>query len=150
MLAPLTRVPGAVGLLAEHSDGTLAGGFFCFRYGSALYLWTAAIDQARKNDLHTHGWPMYESVRFAAATGASVLDTGRCNYRYKASLGMLPVTLTSAVYLTPPTPTSSAGSAPCTPASTSTCHAPGTRPDRPPNQPRTDRAGGAISARPRA
>ncbi|WP_329155836.1 GNAT family N-acetyltransferase (plasmid) [Streptomyces sp. NBC_01456] len=104
MLAPLTRVPGAVGLFAEHSDGTLAGGFFCFRYGSALYLWTAAIDQARKNDLNTYAWLMYESVRFAAATGASVLDAGRCNYAYKARLGMLPVALTSAVYLTRPNP----------------------------------------------
>ncbi|MER5985641.1 GNAT family N-acetyltransferase [Streptomyces sp. NPDC001787] len=104
MLAPLTRVPGAVALLAEYSDGTLAGGFFCFRYGSALYLWTAAIDQTRETDLHTYGWLMYESVRFAAATGASVLDAGRGNYAYKASLGMLPVALTSAVYLTRPNP----------------------------------------------
>jgi len=104
MLAPLTRVPGAVGLLAERSDGTLAGGFFCFRYGSALYLWAAAIDQTHKKDLHTYDWLMYESVCYAAATGASVLDAGCCNYTYKARLGMLPVALTSAVYLTRPNP----------------------------------------------
>ncbi|MEU2357699.1 GNAT family N-acetyltransferase [Streptomyces misionensis] len=104
MLAPLTRVPGAVGLLAQYSDGTLAGGFFCFRYGTALYLWTAAIDQARNANLHVYGWLMYESVRFAVATKAGVLDAGRCNYAYKARLGMLPVALTSAVYLTRPNP----------------------------------------------
>lgn len=104
MLAPLTRVPGAVGLLAEHSDGSLAGGFFCFRYGSALYLWTAAIDGARNGDLPIYSWLMYESVKFAVDTGASVLDAGRCDYAYKARLGMLPVALTSAVYLTRPNP----------------------------------------------
>ncbi|GKQ33582.1 GNAT family N-acetyltransferase [Streptomyces sp. A012304] len=104
MLAPLTRVPGAVGLLAEHSDGSLAGGFFCFRYGSALYLWTAAIDDARNGDLPIYSWLMYESVKFAVDTGASVLDAGRCDYAYKARLGMLPVALTSAVYLTRPNP----------------------------------------------
>ncbi|MFG3156740.1 GNAT family N-acetyltransferase [Streptomyces sp. NPDC048219] len=104
MLTPLTRVPGAVGLLAEHADGTLAGGFFAFRYGSALYLWAPAIHQARESDLHTYGWLMYESVQYAIATGASVLDAGRGNYAYKARLGMLPVALTSAVYLTRPNP----------------------------------------------
>ncbi|MFI5867593.1 GNAT family N-acetyltransferase [Streptomyces sp. NPDC051546] len=104
MLAPLTRVPGAVGLLAERHDGTFAGGFFCFRYGSALYLWTAAIDRTGQDDLHTCEWLMYESVRYAAATGAAVLDAGRGNYAYKARLGMLPVALTSAVYLTNPNP----------------------------------------------
>ncbi|MET7605888.1 GNAT family N-acetyltransferase [Streptomyces avermitilis] len=102
MLTPLTRVPGAVGLLAEHNDGTVAGGFFCFRYGSALYLWMAAIDQARKDELHTYSWLMYESVKYAADTGAYVLDAGRGNYAYKARLGMFPVALTSAVYLTRP------------------------------------------------
>jgi hypothetical protein len=100
MFAPLTRVPGAVGLFAQHTDGTVAGGFFCFRYGSALYLWTAAIDRTSKADLPTYGWLMYESVKHAVATGASVIDAGRCNYAYMARLGMLPVALTSAVYLT--------------------------------------------------
>ncbi|MFM9462684.1 GNAT family N-acetyltransferase [Streptomyces scabiei] len=104
MLTPLTRVPGAVGLLAERSDGTLAGGFFCFRYGSALYLWTAAVDDARNRDLPVYSWLMYESVKFAVDTGASVLDAGRFDYAYKARLGMLPVALTSAVYLTRPNP----------------------------------------------
>ncbi|MFE9500344.1 GNAT family N-acetyltransferase [Streptomyces collinus] len=104
MLAPLTRVPGAVGLLALHGDGSLAGGFFCFRYGSALYLWTAAIDAARNGDLPIYSWLMYESVKFAIDTGASVLDAGRCDYAYKARLGMLPVALTTAVYLTRPNP----------------------------------------------
>ncbi|MFJ6437838.1 GNAT family N-acetyltransferase [Streptomyces sp. NPDC091416] len=104
MLVPLTRVPGAVGLLAVHRDGTLVGGFFCFRYGKTLYLWTAAVDQSRKRDLHTYGWLMHESIRFAVETGASVLDAGRCNYAYKARLGMRPVALTSAVYLSRPNP----------------------------------------------
>ncbi|WP_330351714.1 GNAT family N-acetyltransferase [Streptomyces sp. NBC_00582] len=103
MFTPLTRVPGAVGLLAEHRDGTLAGGFFCFRYGSALYLWTAAVD-ARNRDLPVYSWLMHESVKFAVDTGASVLDAGRFDYAYKARLGMLPVALTSAVYLTRPNP----------------------------------------------
>lgn len=104
MLAPLTRVPGAVALLAEHSDGTLAGGFLCFRYGSALYLWATAVDQSRTEALHTYDWLMYESAQYAVATGANVLDAGRGNYAYKARLGMLPVALTSAVYLTRPNP----------------------------------------------
>ncbi|MFE0135421.1 GNAT family N-acetyltransferase [Streptomyces sp. NPDC059037] len=104
MLGPLTGVPGAVGLLAEHGDGTLAGGFFCFRYGSALYVWATAIDQSRPDARHTYDWLMYESVKYAVDTGATVLDTGRCNYAYKARLGMLPVALTSAVYLTRPNP----------------------------------------------
>jgi hypothetical protein len=104
MLAPLTRVPGAVGLLAERNDGSLAGGFYCFRHGPALYLWTVAIDDARNSDLPTYNWLLYESVKYAVDTGASVLDAGRCNYAYNARLGMLPVALTSAVYLTRPNP----------------------------------------------
>ncbi|ATM24568.1 hypothetical protein SMD44_p10069 (plasmid) [Streptomyces alboflavus] len=104
MFTSLTRVPGALALLAEHGDGTLAGGFLCFRYGSALYVWATAIDRSRKDALHTYDWLMYESVRYAVATGATVLDTGRGNYAYKARLGMLPVALTSAVYLTRPNP----------------------------------------------
>ncbi|MGW0538315.1 GNAT family N-acetyltransferase [Streptomyces sp. NPDC003032] len=104
MFTPLTRVPGAVALLAEHHDGALAGGFFCFRYGSALYVWATAIDRSGKDALHTYDWLMYESVKYAAATGAHVLDTGRGNYAYKARLGMLPVALTSAVYLARPNP----------------------------------------------
>ncbi|MFC8125419.1 GNAT family N-acetyltransferase [Streptomyces sp. NPDC057302] len=100
MFTPLTRVPGAVALLAERSDGSLAGGLFGFRYGSALYLWATAVDRSGKDALHTYDWLMYESVKYAAATGAHVLDTGRGNYAYAARLGMLPVALTSAVYLT--------------------------------------------------
>ncbi|WP_329583435.1 GNAT family N-acetyltransferase [Streptomyces sp. NBC_01361] len=100
MLRPLTAVPGAVALLAEDSHGALAGGFLCFRYGQTLYLWAAAIDQRRKRDLHTYGWLMAQSVRYAADTGATVIDAGRANYAYKHRIGLDPVPLTSLVYLT--------------------------------------------------
>ncbi|MBL1115245.1 GNAT family N-acetyltransferase [Streptomyces sp. 110] len=98
MLTPLTRVLGAVGLLAHDSDGSLAGGFFCFRYGSCLYLWAEAVDQAH----FTHGWLIGEAFRYAAATGASAIDAGRGDYTDNARLGLLPVALASAVYLSRP------------------------------------------------
>jgi hypothetical protein len=102
MLLPLTHVPGAVGLLAHDPHGNLAGGFFAFRYGPALHLWTAAVDPNRQEELHTYEWLMHESVRYAIATGAHVLDAGRGCNTYKTRLGMQPVALTSAVYLTRP------------------------------------------------
>ncbi|MFI5702590.1 hypothetical protein ACIA78_21400 [Streptomyces xanthochromogenes] len=95
-------MPGAAGLLAEAPERALAPGLLCYRYGSALYLWSAVVDQARDGDLHTHGWLMYESVNFAVATSAGVLDTGLGHHGYQVRLGMLPVALTSAVHLTAP------------------------------------------------
>ncbi|MGW7197313.1 GNAT family N-acetyltransferase [Streptomyces chryseus] len=104
MFALLTRVPGAVGLLAEHTDGSIAGALLCFRYGSCLYLWSAVIDQARAHDVHTHSWLTLESFKYAVATGASVIDAGQCDYAPMAGLGLMPVALTSLIYLTRPNP----------------------------------------------
>lgn len=95
---PLTRVPGAVLLAARH-HGRLAGAFLCFLYEGTLYLWAAGIDHGSQHDLHTYGWLMYESVRYAAEHGARTLDAGRSNYAYKAKIGLHRTPLTSAIYL---------------------------------------------------
>ncbi|SFF74501.1 Acetyltransferase involved in cellulose biosynthesis, CelD/BcsL family [Actinacidiphila alni] len=101
MLQPVADVPGALAIVAQHPTG-LAGAFVCFRRGDTLYLWTAAVDQARKRALSTYAWLMYTSLAHACDTGASVVDAGRGNYRYKAQLGLQARPLASLVYLTRP------------------------------------------------
>ncbi|HWU10999.1 MAG TPA: GNAT family N-acetyltransferase [Streptomyces sp.] len=99
MLTALPRIPGALALLAEEADGTLAGAFLGFRHGTTLYLWAETVAHGRRGD-HTLGWLLAESIRHAAATGARVLDAGRGHYQFKRRMGFTPVPLTTAVYLT--------------------------------------------------
>jgi hypothetical protein len=103
MLTALPRIPGALALLAEEDDGTLAGAFLGFRHGSTLYLWAEIVVHGRRGD-HTLGWLLAESIGHAAATGARALDAGRGHYQFKRRLGFAPVPLTTAVYLTAPQP----------------------------------------------
>jgi hypothetical protein len=103
MLAPLVHVPGAFALVADHPRG-MAGAFLGFHYGDTVYLWTAAVDQTRKRALNTYAWLMYTSIAHACALGASSVDAGRGNYKYKAQLGLKPLPLSCLVYLTDPDP----------------------------------------------
>lgn len=103
MLTALHRVPGALALMAEKADGTLAGAFLGFRHGTTLYLWAETIAYGQRGD-HTLGWLLAESIRHATATGARVLDAGRGHYQFKRRMGLSPVPLTTAVYVTAPTP----------------------------------------------
>lgn len=95
------QVPGSVLLAAEHDSG-MAGAFLGFLFGQKLFLWTAGIDYSRIRDLHTYGWLMAESVRYAADAGVAVIDAGRGNYRYKRRLGFTAVPLYALAYLTGP------------------------------------------------
>lgn len=103
MLAPLIHVPGAFAVVADHPRG-MAGAFVCFHHGDTVYLWTAAIDQSRRRALNTYGWLTYTSLAYACAAGATSVDAGRGNYRYKADLGMKAEPLACLVYLTSPDP----------------------------------------------
>lgn len=94
----VATVPGAVMLAAEHS-GHLAGGFLCLRYGNRMSAWTAGIDYARLKDLHTYGSLTYETIAYAAETGAEVIDMGRSNHTYKRRLGLSGEDLYACVYL---------------------------------------------------
>ncbi|WP_172384708.1 GNAT family N-acetyltransferase [Streptomyces sp. MNP-20] len=102
VIASLTRVPGALGLLAQDPTGALVDGFIAFAHGRTLYLWGAADARARTHDPDTRHWLMYESLKYAIAGGMKALDTGRDLYPWAGRLGMLPVALTSAVYLARP------------------------------------------------
>jgi hypothetical protein len=99
----VAQVPGAVLLAAKHGR-ELAGGFLCLRRGSTLYLWAAGLDYAMLAELHTYAWLLAESVSYAAATGAAVVDAGRGNYRVKRRLGFTQVPLYSVCYLASPDP----------------------------------------------
>ncbi|QCX82638.1 hypothetical protein C9F11_45390 (plasmid) [Streptomyces sp. YIM 121038] len=99
MIASLTRVPGAVGLLAQDGART-HDGYLAFHHGRTLYLWAAASGIPRAHTSPARGWLMYETVKYAIASGVEVLDIGRDTYPEPARLGMLPVALTSALYLT--------------------------------------------------
>ncbi|MEE1736440.1 GNAT family N-acetyltransferase [Streptomyces sp. BE147] len=101
LLNALTGIPGALALLAEESDGTLAGAFIGFRHGTTLYLWAETVAHERVGS-YTFGWLLAESIRHAAATGVRVLDAGRGHPSFKRHLGMTPVPLTAACYLTKP------------------------------------------------
>jgi hypothetical protein len=99
----VARVPGAVMIAAEHS-GDLVGGFLCLRYGERMSAWTAGIDYERIRELHTYGCLTYETVAYAADTGAKIIDMGRSNHAYKQRLGLRGVDLYACVYLTEPDP----------------------------------------------
>ena len=59
-------------------------------------------DYATLPELHTYAWLLAESVRYAAATGAAVVDAGRGNYLVKRRLGFSQIPLYSVCYLTSP------------------------------------------------
>ena len=99
----VAQVPGAVLLAAKHGR-KLAGGFLCLRHGSTLYLWAAGLDYATLPELHTYAWLLAESVSYAAATGAVVVDAGRGNYLVKRRFGFTQVPLYSVCYLVSPDP----------------------------------------------
>ena len=99
----VAEVPGAVLLAAKHGR-KLAGGFLCLRHGSTLYLWAAGLDYATLPELHTYAWLLAESVSYAAATGAAVVDAGRGNYLVKRRLGFTQIPLYSVCYLASPDP----------------------------------------------
>lgn len=95
------QVPGAVLLAARYHD-RLAGAFFGFTHGTTLYLWTAGLDYAALSQMHTYGWLLAESVRYAASRDIETIDIGRGNYHYKRRLGFTMIPLYAAVYLTRP------------------------------------------------
>lgn len=99
----VAAVPGSVMLAAEHA-GHLAGGFLCLRYGNRMSAWTAGIDYARIKELHTYGSLTYETIAYAADSGAEVIDMGRSNHTYKRRLGLRGEDLYACVYLTTPDP----------------------------------------------
>jgi hypothetical protein len=74
------------------------------RHGCTLYLWAAGLDYATMAELHTYGWLLAESVSYAAATGAAVVDAGRGNYLVKRRLGFTQVPLYSVCYQDSPDP----------------------------------------------
>jgi len=79
-------VPGTVLLVAEH-DGRMVGAFYGFLYRGRLALVIAGIDFDRLTELNIYGFLMYESLSYAVAQGAEVLDVGRCNFQYKERHG---------------------------------------------------------------
>ncbi|WP_370967174.1 GNAT family N-acetyltransferase [Amycolatopsis sp. cg9] len=99
----LTSVPGAVLLVAEH-EGRMAGAFYCFLYRGRLALTMAGLDYDKLGELNTYAFLMYESVRYALANGAAVLDPGRCNFEYKQRHGFRGTELRAVVYLPEPRP----------------------------------------------
>jgi len=90
-------VPGAV-LIAAERNGSLVGGFFCFRYSERLYVWAAGVDYAHLHELGLYGTLIHETARYAAVTGARMLDMGHANHVYKVGLGLVGTPLTSLVY----------------------------------------------------
>lgn len=86
MIRNLVSVPGAVLLVAEYED-TMAGGFLCFHYRGRFSLVIAGLDYERLHTLNTYAFLMYESLRYASANEAGVIDVGRCNYAYKERHG---------------------------------------------------------------
>jgi CelD/BcsL family acetyltransferase involved in cellulose biosynthesis len=99
----VSQVPAAV-LLAAERGRELAGAFLCLRHGSTFYLWAAGLDYATLRELHTYGWLVAESIGYAAAAGAAVIDAGRGNYLVKRRLGFTQIPLYSVCYLTSPDP----------------------------------------------
>ncbi|MBY8870782.1 GNAT family N-acetyltransferase [Micromonospora sp. PLK6-60] len=82
MFRAVTGVPGAVLLVAEHDD-RMVGAFYCFLYRGRLSLVFAGLDNEKMSELNTYAFLMYESLRYAVANGAEVINAGRCNYAYK-------------------------------------------------------------------
>jgi carbamoylphosphate synthase large subunit len=98
--AALSRVPGATLLVAER-DGEAIGAFLTFLYGDSLYLWAGGHDYARRSELGTYSFLIFESIRFAVREGCRVVEAGRGNFAFKERHGFEPVDLWSLVYLMP-------------------------------------------------
>lgn len=86
MISNLVSVPGAVLLVAEYEE-TMAGAFLCFHYRGRFSLVIAGLDYKRLHSLNTYAFLMYESLRYASAKEADIIDVGRCNYAYKERHG---------------------------------------------------------------
>lgn len=97
MFRNLTSVPGAVLLVAEHR-GRMIGAFYCFLYRGRLSLVIAGLDNEKMGELNTYAFLMYESLRYAVANHAEVIDAGRCNYAYKERHGFEGADVWALVY----------------------------------------------------
>jgi biotin carboxylase len=98
--AALSRVPRAALLVAER-DGEAIGAFLTFLHGDSLYLWAGGHDYARRSELGTYSFLIFESIRFAVREGCRFVEAGRGNFAYKERHGFNPVDLWSLVYLMP-------------------------------------------------
>jgi predicted N-acyltransferase len=96
----LSRVPGATLLVAEH-EGEAVGAFLTFLHGDSLYLWAGGHDYARRSELATYSFLIYESLRFAVRSGCRFVEAGRGNFAFKERHGFAPMDLWSLVYLMP-------------------------------------------------
>lgn len=98
----LSRVPGATLLVAER-DGEAIGAFMTFLHGDSLYLWAGGHDFARRSELGTYSFLIFESIRFAVREGCRFVEAGRGNFAFKERYGFSPTDLWSLVYLMPGT-----------------------------------------------
>ncbi len=96
----LSAVPGATLLVADIA-GEAAGAFLTFLHGESLYLWAGGYDHARRAELGTYSFLLYESIRFAVSNGRRYVEAGRGNFRFKERHGFVPTELWSLVYVMP-------------------------------------------------
>ena len=99
MFRNLTSVPGAVLLAAEHR-GRMVGAFYCFLYRGRFSLVIAGLDYEKLRELNTYAFLMYESLRYAVAHDAGIINAGRCNYAYKERHGFHGTDVWALVYPT--------------------------------------------------
>ncbi|OJF15948.1 hypothetical protein BG844_01565 [Couchioplanes caeruleus subsp. caeruleus] len=99
----LAGAPGAMLLVAEH-DGRMAAAFLCFLHRRRFSMWTGGINYLHLRELKTYAFLMYESMTYAAAHGAEIVDPGRGNFVYKERHGFLGTDLWALVYPTTPRP----------------------------------------------
>jgi len=96
----LSRVPGAALLVAEH-DGEMVGAFLGFVHGESIYMWACGYDYARRAELGTYSFLLYESIGYAVRKGCRCIEVGRGNFKFKERHGFTPVELWSLIYLLP-------------------------------------------------
>ncbi|MEV6595624.1 GNAT family N-acetyltransferase [Actinoplanes sp. NPDC051346] len=99
----LVSAPGAVLLVAEH-DGRMAAAFLCFLHRRRFSMWTGGIDYSNLRELKSYAFLVYESMTYAAAHGAEIIDPGRGNFVYKQRHGFQGTDLWALVYPTAPRP----------------------------------------------
>lgn len=95
--------PGSVMLVAEH-EGRMASAFLCFLHRKRFSMWTGGINYGDLRELKTYAFLMYESMTYAAAHGAEVVDPGRGNFVYKQRHGFQGTDLWALVHPTAPRP----------------------------------------------
>jgi len=95
----LVAAPGAVMLVAAH-QGRMAAAFLCFLHRGRFSMWTGGIDYDDLRELRTYAFLMYESMAYAAAHGATIVDPGRGNFVYKTRHGFQGTDLLALVYPT--------------------------------------------------